>query len=331
MNKINKNKNPNPFISIVILNWNGYKDTIECLQSFLVCDYDNFEIILVDNASTDGSVEHIKKWIAGTSFKNIRIIENLDNYGFAKGNNIGIAVALENKAEYVLLLNNDTVVDKHFLENIVRFFNDNKSYFVATPQIRYFDKPEIIWNCGGKLSDFGTRKYFYEDRSYKELPQNKFFDVSFITGCALIVRSEVYEKIGMLTEDFFFGEEDFEFSLRLKKNKISAACILDSVVYHKVNSSISKTSDIVIGKIFINYLSRFVNLKNYMSLWKWQLWRYLYIIYIIYLLRTRHKIQLNPLKNFILCLLRYSSTLKGTDKATFDKCINFDFSYKLEL
>ena len=178
-----KNK---PVVSVVILNWNGYQDTIECLASLSQCVNERFEIILVDNASSDGSVEIIEKWITDTvtskdekkfkivkpdsgytddsSFIPVYIHVNSENLGFAKGNNIGIERALDHNSSYVLLLNNDTVVNHNFLSELLNFFEAHPEYSLATPQIRYYDKQDIIWNCGGSLSNFGSRKYFFDDK-----------------------------------------------------------------------------------------------------------------------------------------------------------------------
>jgi hypothetical protein len=337
-----------PMVSIVILNWNGYNDTIECLASLSQCINENFEIILVDNDSSDGSIGIIEKWIADavvpnagkkfkivksnsdfindSSFIPVHILVNSENLGFAKGNNTGIALAIEHNAAYTLLLNNDTVVSENFLSVLLNFFENHSEYSVVTPQIRYYDKHNIIWNCGGTLSNFGSRKYFFNDKPATDLPAKDFLRISFITGCALMIKTELIRKIGMLSEDFFFGEEDFEYSLRLRKNKINVACVLRSLIYHKVNSSISRTSEFAIGKIYVHYLNRFIDMRNFMPFWKWRLWRFLYQFYIIFLLLFRHKISFRITRKFLRSLMENSSALKGVSKAVFDKYINFDFS-----
>lgn len=326
----NKNLNNfyNPKISIVILNWNGFADTIDCLISLSKCTYSNFDVILIDNNSNDESVSVIKKWLTESRFQNLILIENKENYGFAKGNNIGIDIALKNNSDFILLLNNDTVVESDFLIELLNFYNQNNNYLVLTPQIRYFNKPNVIWNCGGKLSNFGTRKYFYNDTHYKELPNIDFIKISFITGCSIMINSLVIKKIGKLSENYFFGEEDFEFSMRLKKNKINAACVLNSKIFHKVNSSISKTSELIIGKIFINYLCRFIDMRTFMSYFAWHIWRRLYTIYIFYLLKTRYRFSIKIIHHFISELLYYSVLLKGVDKSMFEKFINNNFQNK---
>jgi GT2 family glycosyltransferase len=339
-----------PMISVIILNWNGYKDTIECLESLSESYYQNFEIFLADNASTDISIDQIKEWIKIHNNSNSRkiflqdnqytpeashnsiklhLIENSENYGFAKGNNIAANTALQSKTDYILFLNNDTIVEKDFLSNMMSFFGKYSEFSAATPQIRYFDSPQIIWNCGGKLKWPGSRKYFFDGKPSSDLPHKEFLEISFVTGCALMVKSDVLRKFGLLSEDFFFGEEDFEYSLRLRKNRIKTACVLNSVIYHKVNSSISKTSELVIGKIFIHYLNRFINLRNYFSAFGWQIWRYSYLTYILLLLKFRHKISFKVLMKFSRILLKNSKQLKGVSKETFDKFINFDFKQNI--
>ncbi len=347
MDNLNETLHKQPSIAIVILNWNGHDDTVDCLKSLAECAYNNFEILLVDNASEDNSIAIIKdrlqvynqqtterKYQLGEKTTNsesdddaiqITFIENVDNYGFAKGNNIGIKYAMNHSVEYVLLLNNDTTVGKDFLQELMSFFATHNDYAVVTPQIRYYDKPDFIWNCGGKLSNFGTRKYFFDDKHYSELPNKNHLDISFITGCALMATADVLKTFGPLSEDFFFGEEDYEFSMRMKENHVKVACVLPSVIYHKVNSSISKASDSAIGKIYIHYLNRFINMRNYFPRWKWLLWRRVYLFYISVLLKNKHKIKCKTIRKFNKRLLADSATMIRVGKQTFEYYIKYNF------
>ncbi len=344
MNNERNNPITQEHIAIVILNWNGYEDTLECLQSLALCTYNNFEIILVDNASQDNSVAIIKERLhqhnADASLRKfcfeeenrdessikVTFIENAENLGFAIGNNIGIAKALELDAGYILLLNNDTTVAPDFLMQLISFFRAHPDYSVATPQIRYFDKPDMIWNCGGRLTASGSRKYFFDDKAFSQLPDKSFLNISFITGCALMAKAGVFKTHGLLSDAFFFGEEDYEFSLRMKKNRVKVACVLPSVIYHKVNSSISKASDSAIGKMYIHYLNRYINLRSYMPAWKWKLWRRVYFLYIFALLKHRHKIKCTTIRNFKKSLFRNSSAMSGVNKQTFENYIHADFN-----
>jgi GT2 family glycosyltransferase len=254
------------------------------------------------------------------------LVINPENFGFAKGNNIGIAEALKHHADFVLLLNNDTTVDPSFSEELISFFTRNPDYGVATPQIRYFSKPDIIWNCGGRLNALGSRRYFYADQLSARVKKKDFMDVTFVTGCALCVRADVFRQFGLLTEDFFFGEEDYEFSLRIRKMEIKAACVLPSVIYHKVNTSVAKTGSVLIGKVYIHYLNRFINLKKYYSPFRWQLTRYFSVFYIFGLLFLRYRVSSAKSKKLIRLLLKNSAKMNRVGKSEFEKFIRGDFS-----
>ena len=312
-------------IIIIILNWNGKENILECLHSLEKINYKNFEIIVVDNYSTDGSIEEIKQFINNNSKLSISLICNDENLGFAKANNIAIKQTIQNSADYILLLNNDTVVSENFLQKLNQFVIEHPDYEVITPQIRYYKPDNIIWNCGGKINKWGIKKYYYANKPSDSLPDKNFIEITFVTGCAMMIKKEIILKYGLLSEDFFFGEEDIEFSLRLKKHNVKMACVLTSIIYHKVSSSVDKISDSTIGKVFIHYLNRFINMKKYLSPVKWHLWRLVYLSYIIFLLKFRHKIKIKSLLNFSITLLKESKHLNNIDKQTFDKYFSFKF------
>jgi len=183
-----------PKVAIIVLNWNGWRDTIECLESLQRLTYPNYQIIVVDNGSTNDSVEEIKAWARGEipveskffeydpntkpvqwieydrataeaggmlyeeakfeqlpSNRKVIIIRNGDNLGFAAGNNVAIKYALKSKSIYILLLNNDTVVDHLFLTHLVNGLKSRPSWIAIGPKILYKDKPDTIWYAGSKL------------------------------------------------------------------------------------------------------------------------------------------------------------------------------------
>lgn len=125
-------------VAIIILNWNGWKDTIECLKSLNNLNYKNYEVIVVDNGSTDNSVEKIKEYIENKP--KFKLIANEKNLGFAGGNNIGIRYALNNEFEYILLLNNDTVVDENFLKPMVELLESSDDIGFVGPKTYFYDK-----------------------------------------------------------------------------------------------------------------------------------------------------------------------------------------------
>lgn len=273
-----------PKVSIIILNWNGWKDTIECLESLYQIDYPNYDVILVDNGSCDGSVEKIREYAEGKrgvesrffkyspenkpikiieytkkeaesrSGKEIKIeglpsnrrlilIRNEKNYGFAEGNNIGIrytSKALE--PDYILLLNNDTVVNPRFLSELVNVAEREEKIGILGPKIYYYDEPNIIASAGAKIDlwkgyapqrGIGTP----ENGSYKDVE-----DVDYVTGCALFIKTELIENIGMLDSSFFAYWEETDFCMRSRRAGYRVAFVPESKIWHKISATTNKVS-----------------------------------------------------------------------------------------
>ncbi len=343
-------------ISIVLLNYNGCDDTIECLNSILYLDYDLFNVILIDNDSHDQSVQRIYDWarnkfsvdihskvgmVCRENFSylvpdnakflpNLTIITNTANLGFAAGCNQGMELALSSGAEYIWLLNNDTVVETDSLFVLADYLKKHSDCQVASPQIRLYDEPNLIWNCGGELKWYGARKYHYVHRPVSELPDTDTLDITFVTGCAPLIRSALIQRLGGFTEKFFFGEEDFEFSLRMKKERVKMVCCLKSVIYHKVGASIdNSTKNYNLGKAYIHYLNRFINLRNYWPSLCWHVWRVSYSCYIFILLGRLSQCSITVRSNFIKKLFKESAILDAVDKQTFDQILQADSDYFL--
>lgn len=255
---------------IIILNWHGADDTIACLDSLLAVQGD-FSVLVVDNGSTDDSVARIYEWIQQNADNLSAELLPLDkNYGFAVGNNKGVAYARKYNPDYFLLLNNDTEVTPDFLKTLVEFSEFHAEYRVLTPKIHYFYDKNKIWNCGGKLS-MCFRKYYYAGQVDEDIKEKEYIPIGFVTGCALFFPPELLDSDGrLLTECFFFGEEDFEFSMRMGAEGVKMACVLDSVIFHKVGASGSRMSGL--GKIYLHYLNRFVDIRLHKSRLFYFLW-----------------------------------------------------------
>lgn len=221
-----------PLVYIVVLNWNGKQDTVECLRSLQKVIYPNFKIILVDNASSDGTVDAVRK-----EFSEMEIIINRSNLRFAGGNNVGILSALDRGAEYVLLLNNDTVVEKKFLNHLVEASEKDNNVGMAGPKIYFHSKPDLFWYAGGKIewwkgwiSHVGVRE--------KDTGQyNTQSRTDYITGCCILVKREVIEKIGVLDERYFIYGEDADWCLRASKKGYSLIYVPSAIVWHKLSVS----------------------------------------------------------------------------------------------
>ena len=272
-----------PKVSIIILNWNGWGDTIECLESLYQITYPDYDVIVVDNGSEDESIEKIKEYCKGkikvesTFFeyssenKPIKIIEytreeaeagggkekeidslpsnrkmiiikNEKNYGFAEGNNIGMRYALKAlnlNPGYVLLLNNDTVVDKKFLEELVKVAESDEKIGIVGPKVYYYDEPKKINSAGAKVN-FWTGNcppigcYEIDTGQFNETKE-----VDYVSGCALFIKQEVIKKIGLLNPMYFAYTEEVEWCVRAKKAGYATIYVHKANLWHKV-SSISK-------------------------------------------------------------------------------------------
>jgi len=210
-----------PKVFIIILNYNGLEVLKKCLTSSFKIDYPNFEIVIIDNNSSDGSLE-----MAKTNFSKAIFIKNEANLGFAAGNNVGIKFALERAADFVLILNNDVEVEKNFLTQLMDNMAENQKIGIASPVI--FDaQTKEIWFSGGRI-DWWRVKTIHE----KKIQTEKIFSSQIITGCAMLVRAAVFQKIGLLDESFFLYWEDADFSLRAKKAGFQNVVIPASWVYH---------------------------------------------------------------------------------------------------
>jgi len=213
--------NSSPKIFIIVLNYNG-KDVVKnCLTSVFKIDYPDFEVVVVDNNSTDGSFE-----LAKAGFSKANFIKNEENLGYAAGNNVGIRFALERMADYVLLLNNDTEVEKDFLTKLVEVEGKDEKIGIASPVI--FDgHSRQVWFSGGEINWLTMKT----QHSQKVLTED-YRETGLITGCAMLVRAAVFNEIGLLDEDFFLYYEDADFSLRAKKAGFKNIVVSGSWVYH---------------------------------------------------------------------------------------------------
>lgn len=234
-----------PLVYIIILNYNGYKDTIECIKSLQKINYNNYKIVIVDNNSTNNSFNILKK-----EFNDIEILKSLENNGFGAGNNIGIKYALKNNAELVLLLNNDTTVERDFLLNMVDEFEDPNVGMVAG-KIYYYDKPEVIWSAGGYINKFKGLGCHYGINKVDNDEFNIRKEVNFLTGCCQLIKSQVIKKIGLYEESFFLYLEDVDYCINVLESGYKIIYQPRSIIYHKVSASTDELSE-----MYLYYFNR---------------------------------------------------------------------------
>jgi len=213
-----------PLVYIVILNFNSWSDTFECVDSCCGLNYDNYRILLIDNGSdTDRSQELLIR------HPGIEFVKNGRNSGFAAGCNQGIRHALERKADFVWLLNNDTVVDKESLSALMSAQVELDKVGVVSPKI-YFHGVADIWSSGGYINRMGMACNYTDD-----LPDTRA--VGFVTGCAMLVPSGMFRQYGLFKDDYFLNVEDWEFCKRVTDQGEKIYVVGSSVIHHKVSRS----------------------------------------------------------------------------------------------
>jgi len=238
----------NPLISILVLNYNG-KDLLKpCLESIFEQNFTDYELVVVDNNSNDGSAEYIKE-----NFPNIKLIENTENLGFAGGNNMGIKAC---SGEWIFFLNNDAILEKNCLEFLAKHIKPEQLVFM--PLMLKADSPEFIDSAGDMLYPWG---YAYK---YDKVPANKFLEPKEIAlaccGAALFNR-ELVEKLNGFDEDFFLYYEDVDLSLRARHLGAKIWLIPQAKVFHKGSATVGKKTP---SRLY--YIERnrfFAKLKNF--------------------------------------------------------------------
>lgn len=217
-------------IFIVILNWNGKKDTLECLASVSKIVYPHFQTLVVDNGSTDDSVASIR-----SSYPGVVVLETGENLGFAEGNNIGIRYALAQGAQAVLLLNNDTIVDPDLLQGFAEQMKTYPKAGILGATIYLYDERERLDHFGGI---WNRKKAAFDFVGYREKKKESgTLELDYVCGAALLVKREVFEKIGLLEPRFFLIWEEADFCFRAKRAGFLSLTCPKAVLWHKVSAS----------------------------------------------------------------------------------------------
>lgn len=219
-------------IAIILVNYNGEAYLKECIDSLRGINYDNYEIIVVDNGSTDNSLEILNEYNSG-----VVLIQAEKNGGFSYGNNIGIKYALENNADYCLLINTDTLVEPDFLLKLLESFDRYENVGIVGPKIMYYPDKERIWFGGGRIN-WLRFKVIHDHIKELDIGQcNEEKEVEFMTGCAILISKKTIEKVGLLEEDYFMYCEDIDFSMKILDNNLKIIFNPEAVIYHKVSAS----------------------------------------------------------------------------------------------
>jgi len=283
-------------VYLIILNWNGKKDTISCLKSVQKLKTDNFElkIVVVDNGSSDSSVDEISQF---KSKYEIKIIENKKNLGFAGGNNVGIRYALKNKADYILVVNNDTTLDEDLIVYLIKAAEKYKDGGAFSPKI-YFSKGfeyhkdryksnelgRVIWAAGGLID---WKNVYGINRGVDEVDvgqYDKTEEIDFCSGACVLYRAKALLKVGIYDERYFAYYEDAELSTRMIRRKWKNYYVPKANLWHKVSQSSGIGSSLndyfitrnrlLFGMKYAPYRSRFALIREaFKLLFKGRIWQ----------------------------------------------------------
>ena len=216
-----------PLVIAVILNTNRRDDTLACLRSLAESTYDNLAVMVLDNASTDGSVEAIR-----TEFPDVQIVPLSENKGYAGNNNVGIRLALEQGADWVFVLNEDTLLAPDCVERLMEAGESDPRVGIVGPMVYHADEPDVIQSAGGLFDRYWRPKHAGQNE-----PDTGQFStvrsVEWVTGCALMIRRETVEDIGLLDERFFYYWEETEWCFRAGKHGWRILHVPQARLWHK--------------------------------------------------------------------------------------------------
>ncbi|MEM4898497.1 MAG: glycosyltransferase family 2 protein [Pyrobaculum sp.] len=306
-----------PRVSIIIVNWNGWRDTIECLESLYRLTYPNFDVIVVDNGSIDDSVEKIKEYSRGeiivnskffdydrnnkpievfelneindqfdietyeklSANKRLIIIKQQRNRGYAGGCNAGIKFALKHlKPKYILLLNNDTVVSEDFLVKLVRAAESHEKIGIVGPKIYYYDyggRSDVISYTGQKIIPWKGTGPRYGDGEVDEGQWDRPMEVDKIEGSCMLIKTDVFKKIGLLDEKYFMYFEETDFCIRAKKAGFKLLYYPKAKIWHKVSASIGKENPV---KLYLYAKNRTIFVRKNFPQYFW-----IHMIYVVFI------------------------------------------------
>ncbi len=228
-----------PGLYVVTVNLNLKQDTYECLQSLLNAGASIEQLIVVDNGSQDDSVAFLRHQFG----ERLSILTSLENLGYADGLNRGIEHSLKgSNSEWLLLINNDTLVDKNFLKDLLQVAQQKK-FELLGPVIFYKDIPEKIWACGDRIIPGTMIGYsLYKEGSLPENIHNPV-PVSILNGCCLLVHRTVFDQVGLFDTSFFMYAEEVDFCWRARQAGFQMACVTKAKMWHKVSASANRVRD----------------------------------------------------------------------------------------
>lgn len=242
-------------LSIILVNYKRAQDTIECVHSFEKSTFTNYDVIIVDNGSNDGSIDELV-----THCVHATIIPAGVNMGFAEGNNVGIREALRRGSRQILLLNNDTIIQPDTLGALSEVLSTSPNVGIVGAKIYYHDRPNILWFAGGY---FNVNSAFYGHHGIGKEDVGQFDnmkDCDYVTGCCLLFRREVAESVGLLESAYFAYLEDADFCIRARRASYRVVYQPRATLYHKVSTTSTWDSP---AYIYFNLRNKLIFLERH--------------------------------------------------------------------
>ena len=261
---MNEMMSTDELVFAIVLAWNHVEDTVECLGSMIKSNFDPIRYLLVDNASTDSTVETVRN-----EFPNVEIIQSDKNLGISGGYNLGMQYALEHGASYVLVANNDIEIDPDMIQNLVSEMNKDHQIGIGMPKIyHYYGDRNRLWCTGARWRKFiptvkmtGVNAKDNENFTHPR-------DIEYAPSCCLLLRRELVESIGNFDTNYFFYNDDWDYSARARKSGFKIRFTPDAHMWHKVSVSTQKSDK---PAIWWNYFGRSTVRFYQMHASQWQL------------------------------------------------------------
>jgi len=226
-----------PSVGIIVLTWNNYYDTCECLQSLSNINYPSYKTIVVDNNSTDGSIRKLQ-----SQFRECEYLLNESNYGYAEGNNLGIKLALDMGVDCIWILNNDVVTERNALLEMVKVAESDSTIGIVGSKVYRYNSPNTLSSAGGLINRWtGATKHLGQGET--DAGQfDTFKEVDYITGCNFLIKTSCIRDIGFINKDYFLYYEDTDWSARARKNGWRVVYAPVPGVWHKISASLQEPS-----------------------------------------------------------------------------------------
>jgi len=228
-----------PLVVATVLNHNGWRDATECVQSLLKSRYPNLKVVVVDNGSTDDSLQRLFPLVDGDR---IELVSTGRNLGSVGGTNVAIRHSLKSHPEFVLTLSNDLVISPDLVETLVRTMLTESRVGVMSARIMYHDEPEKIWSCGMTMNHWLARGSELAARVEASRFETQVLSVDLLIGCVMFFRRTLFDQVGLLDERYFYQNEEYDFFDRVRTAGWLVKVAMGPYVLHKIGRTIGTGS-----------------------------------------------------------------------------------------